>query len=484
MYKRTIVDPLQVVGTDPGSVNFGICHVKIHGFATKPHDITTYYPIISILDWELWNIKKQSIIRFDPTSSTKYKTIDYSKTSALFNNEDENDGIVIGGGGDINMTYLNASINNIILNSKWLFKPYTTPLLGDKQNLPILSTEIQCGHVKNDKFDIMLLSRFLPSSVHMVDLVKGDARKAAGVGSLASRRILHKLLKYGVSNEEYDGRKDDSIAVTRDLLALLDLQDALDFLKNLEQRKPKSQKVDDLTDAFLLAVQTAIDEWQKMKKQVFIIHKKQQEKKNRTPMMQITKECSSCGKTIVKDVKTDYKASNRKEKCQECKLSVVVVKKKKTMTTTTKKKTVTPPLPPSKTKTKDKQNSSTSKEKRKRKSKAIMLPDEGAPPPVASKKKRKRAEKTDNDEPVKKKQKKQKKQKKPASNEKEPSRITIDLTAIKPQFPKYHHDEDDISSRSPSFLEKEVDEISNSFDERVYKVLQKKKAIIKKLDFI
>jgi hypothetical protein len=328
----------------------------------------------------------------------------------------------------------------------------------------MLSTEVQCGHIKNknektgtQKWDITLLSHILPSSIDMVD--RKNKKDAVVVDdNVPDRRLIGKLYKYGVSNEEYDGRKEDSINVTRDLLAVLGLQDAIDFLDNLLVKKP-SQKVDDLADAFLLALQTAIEEWQRMNGKVYIIHKKQQEKINRTPMMKITKQCSVCDKMYEKEVKLQYKAANRKEKCIECKLldPPAPMKKKK------KKKVILPKVIPKKQKKGAK--AIVSNYKKKTKEPAPKKKEKPSPSsPKKKTKKRKRKDSDKDEEPV------TKKQKKTPSPQK---RITLDLTAVKPQFPKNHLNTD------------EEYDVATSFEDRVRKhVSERRKYEATTLEFI
>jgi hypothetical protein len=465
MYKRTLVDPLQVIGTDPGSVNFGLCHVKLHGFMKKEAiddepASSTYLPIVSILNWELWNIKKQLITRFAPTLPKKFVIIDHSKMTTP--SQDEEGG---GPNSDTDTTILKVSLNKLISESGWIFETYRSPLFDNQSTLPMLSTEVQCGHIKNknektgaQKWDITLLSHILPSSIDMVD--RKNKKDAVVVDdNVPDRRLIGKLYKYGVSNEEYDGRKEDSINVTRDLLAVLGLQDAIDFLDNLLVKKP-SQKVDDLADAFLLALQTAIEEWQRMNGKVYIIHKKQQEKINRTPMMKITKQCSVCDKMYEKEVKLQYKAANRKEKCIECKLldPPAPMKKKKKQ-----KKTVPPVVTPKK----QKKGVPKAPVPSKKRTKEPAPKKKEKPSPSSPKKKtnkRKRKDSNKDEEPV------TKKQKKTPSPQK---RITLDLTAVKPQFPKNHLNTD------------EEYDVATSFEDRVRKhVSERRKYEATTLEFI
>jgi hypothetical protein len=141
--------------------------------------------------------------------------------------------------------------------------------------LPALVSEQQCGiHKQKNNMvsvNVYVMAHLLPSLVRLVDQSLG----------VVGRDILIRARKYGMMNDgelDYGGRKKTSYAVTKSLLKICGQEHhthLLAFLKSIAAQqkqqttkggKKKEAKLDDICDAFLLALQYCIERMLELKK--------------------------------------------------------------------------------------------------------------------------------------------------------------------------------------------------------------------------
>lgn len=127
--------------------------------------------------------------------------------------------------------------------------------LGGSQVLPSLCLEQQHDHTKRT-VHTATMTRMQRETQH---LVEGYDRQRGDAGL---RIIILKQKKYAMHNNGDHGdnsaRKETSIAIARNLFTQYLAQEYLDFL---EQTHLSGHEVDDMTDAFLLALEWIIDHY-------------------------------------------------------------------------------------------------------------------------------------------------------------------------------------------------------------------------------
>jgi len=253
MHRREI----RCIGVDPGLVNHAICRIAFRGFEYRraaqdgaPAGALTKVPLFDILDWELWNLKRKITYRNDGTGRVR-------------TNKYENTGTV-----SEELLPMGAHMNQFVRDAAWLFEKDE----HTQQLVPLIS-ELQCGHVKRgNTAEVYAIAHLLPCAIRANDLCNQDGH---------TRRIVSGARKYGIRRDEKAGRtpqeealiyqrhKQKSEEVGKALLTLLGHKQWLTFLNLIEMaqkrdspNKKKAPQVHDLTDALLLALHWAVQEWE------------------------------------------------------------------------------------------------------------------------------------------------------------------------------------------------------------------------------
>ena len=245
----------QTIGIDPGSVNFSIGKIEFKGFRYND-DYTEEIPIFKPINIEHWNLKTGVGIRNSiPYEGGKCEIFNIVKSNELH------------AGGTATATTINSwisSLDHFILNSNWIFESYIADINTNQMLLPTISVENQFDHIKShgNKFDMYLISNTVQSSIHMCDIIKNKDVNSKSSLLFSYRKIIKSSLKYGIRNNGslvYTDRKAEVINITRSLFKLLELDNWIVFLDSV---LAMGQKIDDLCDALLLALQSAIDSYE------------------------------------------------------------------------------------------------------------------------------------------------------------------------------------------------------------------------------
>lgn len=245
---------IHVIGNDPGSVNFTICEITLDGM-TYSEDYTEVTPRVVIHNWEVWNLKTLWGIR------RKRGTSQYEKYNLARREQAANPFIKGGDDERDNIAQWLINMNHFILHNTWIREDRT----GSPNNnqLPTLAVEVQLDHIKNHsvRADMHTISNSFASSVYQNDLVHAHQEMTSNAEVLTDPRlIIRRAVKYGLPHNgsigDHDDRKVEAIKVAFNLLKKLGLHEWVGFLETV---KKSGQKIDDLADSFLLALQTAID---------------------------------------------------------------------------------------------------------------------------------------------------------------------------------------------------------------------------------
>lgn len=243
------------IGMDPGTVNLAAIRILFHKLAyTK--DGLEEIPQFDILNWELWNLKTGRGLRPKEEDCVDAKG-DWVKEMGFerFRLPIARDAREPGQPDTIH-TWL-SSLNHFISASPWIFE--------ERGGLADVTVENQFDHIKTAyiRHEMFLLSNVFHSSIAMLDL---EANKAHLPHRLHYRIFAQRSLKYGMRNDGalgYGDRKETSEAIAHSLLGLLDKKEWLDFLRKVEE---SGQKLDDLCDALLLALQECVTRYEEKRK--------------------------------------------------------------------------------------------------------------------------------------------------------------------------------------------------------------------------
>lgn len=243
--------PNEVVGVDPGYRNYAIAKLSFSELRYN-REGTTEMPIFMPLHMEVWDLQNSRCIRnsrADGGPCEMYR-IPHSLTQPT------------------TITQWLPSLNHFFLRSTWLRESFKLKEDGP----PLLATvtvENQCGHIKNGKFDFFKIGNATETSIHMADL----CHLGLEYKKLLTRIIGKSAKKYGVPNDHarkknddtrfYPGRKDTAVMVVRTLFKDLGLVGWIAFLDSVEAM---GQKVDDMCDALLLALQVAVNQYEEQQK--------------------------------------------------------------------------------------------------------------------------------------------------------------------------------------------------------------------------
>ena len=254
----------RTIGVDPGTRNLALCQLRFEGFRYDPATMEQI-PLVTPLHLELWDIKSGICLRNSAADGGRFERCSTRVEMRVTDDKDT----------DIDDWI--AQMNHFIVRSDWIFEREE-----DEGELAMLTVENQCDHIKTKgkRWDMFLVSNIFASSVDIMDKHNAaidalDKAAASGVALVVSnnplnrpKRPLHhrtfakSSAKYGIKSDGalvYGGRKSTGVDITRELFRLLGLTRWILFLDSVEN---SGQKIDDLCDAFLLALQYAIDEYE------------------------------------------------------------------------------------------------------------------------------------------------------------------------------------------------------------------------------
>lgn len=234
-----------VVGIDPAYKNFAIVKLRFTG-VRYINNFTEELPIFEPTNMEIWNLRDARGIRNTLSSGGAAET--YRIPYALIHPTKITDWL--------------ASLNHFLLRANWVFEAYSATEGGPADLLPRVTVENQCDHIKNGRFDMFRIGNACETSIHMRDLCE----KGTSFNRLMTRVMGKSARKYGILSDGsllYAERKGAAIDVTRALFKELNLNGWIDFLDGVLKI---GQKIDDLCDALLLALQVAMDEYETKQK--------------------------------------------------------------------------------------------------------------------------------------------------------------------------------------------------------------------------
>lgn len=246
----------RVVGVDPGYVNFAICQIEFRGLRYSD-DYTEEIPVFSILHWQIWDLRAgMSMCNSQATGgrytrcSTRARPLPGDTLEANVKASTLDDWL--------------AQMNHFITRSAWLFER-----AGDDQTLPDVTVENQFDQIKSrgNKFDMLLISRQFSGSVDALDKRNAETVPPGQQRPMHARKFAKSTLKHGIKNNgelTYGGRKGTGVEITYALLRQLGLVEWIAFLTSVASA---GQKIDDLCDAFLLALIYATREYEEYLKQ-------------------------------------------------------------------------------------------------------------------------------------------------------------------------------------------------------------------------
>ncbi len=248
--------PTEVIGVDVGYRNFAICKIRFEGLRYN-RETMEEMPIFTVTHMEMWDLMNSRCLRNSQSDGGKLEI--YRIPYSLIN--------------PTNINQWLCSLNHFLNRSPWIFEKYSetedSPLI-----LPRVTVENQCGHIlknknkkkyrhngeedKYDGYDMFRIGAAVETSIHMRDLCD----EGPDFKKLLTRVIGKSALKYGIKSDgslKYPVRKEDSIEITRALLKELGMHNWLVYLDSLLDMK---QKIDDICDAILLALQVAVTEYE------------------------------------------------------------------------------------------------------------------------------------------------------------------------------------------------------------------------------
>ncbi len=274
---------IRVLGCDIGTINFAICMLEFKGY-TYNEDKSDFQPDYNILLWELWNLKERKIISIKNngtyeinsfTSSDDEYASSYHSGDDTDEDEEEEEDVKLY---DILKSKMKGTdfqqwrdtLVEMTSKNKKIFEEYTC--LTGKSDRSVIAVENQMDHVsqlrKNSdkggphKVQMYTLSNVFLSCIRATDISKYNYSK---------RIVCNRAAKYGIAQTgelSYYQRKKASENTTFDLLRLTSIHRLyITALKKLW--KFEKQKLDDLTDAFLLALKVSAElyeNYQKYKK--------------------------------------------------------------------------------------------------------------------------------------------------------------------------------------------------------------------------
>lgn len=252
----------RAIGNDPGEVHNCWCDLSLHGWKFKeaerrkegeaPIDSPLFVaanvtapsfvkvPCFTIHHWEHWDLKRK--IKYSADANWRVHTDKYE------NRGEKKESLVA----------MTTNLVQMIGATDWLFPEAPAPLV------PFIR-EVQAGPIKQHQMKSECLATATKDEIHALD--KEHERGNERFFGLAAR-------KYGLPNDgklEYEGRKDESEAICRALCRLTghpEYEHYLDLVILAQKRDCPgfTAKVDDMTDAMLLALQHCVVEDERRQK--------------------------------------------------------------------------------------------------------------------------------------------------------------------------------------------------------------------------
>lgn len=241
---QTLINELRAVAFDPGISNLGAVLVRYWGEKVKKDANGQFVtvPQFEVLRKELWDLKR----------SMSYEQ-HHEKTNIVRNKFDQKNGNMP----IDNLIHLGDRLSLMLASKEWINESYRSLLFenGEKDVLPAIVTEVQCGFVKNHELDCTVVGHLLPWIIKSMDRSRG----------IEDREILARQKKYSLKRgkgDDYDDRKEDSEEIARKLFAECGMTREIIFLNALKAARKRdipngttSQiKANDVTDAVLLAL--------------------------------------------------------------------------------------------------------------------------------------------------------------------------------------------------------------------------------------
>lgn len=254
----------RTIGNDPGEVHNCWCDLSLQGWQFKqaerrrdgdaPIDSPLFaapgvsepafvkVPRFTIHHWEHWDVKRK--IKYSADANWRVHTDKYE------NRGEKKETLVA----------MTTNLVEMIGATDWLFPEAPAPLV------PFVR-EVQAGPIKQHQMKSECLATATTDEIRAHDTEHG--RGGERLFALAAR-------KYGLPNDgklEYEGRKEESEAICRALCRLTDhpeYEKYLDLVILAQKRDCPgfTAKVDDMTDAMLLALQHCVVEDERRQKAI------------------------------------------------------------------------------------------------------------------------------------------------------------------------------------------------------------------------
>lgn len=123
---------VRVISSDPGTRNYGICHLSYwgHKFIKDEKGEWVKIPLFEILNWCLYDLKTAIVYHKSKTSASVVR----EKYESQNNNLPKDD-----------LLHLGNSVSLFATNNEWLYQTYRSDLLskGEEDILPSIVTELQ-----------------------------------------------------------------------------------------------------------------------------------------------------------------------------------------------------------------------------------------------------------------------------------------------------------------------------------------------------
>lgn len=237
------------MGFDVGTRHAGYCLLEYYGrrlIANSSGDAAVKSQIhFKILHWEEWDLispqphEKQEAEGEEEEEIGKRRFV--RATRMMETVKDDREGIIL----------WRDRLAERIAHCPLLFEPYASPV--SDSDLPIVIVENQMDQIKKKRYDpkgpMYVLANVMFAAIRAIDTSKG----------YAPRLMHYQMGKYHVVHGEKRSRlelKKEAVKETRKILVTTEKWDAIE---QMDANKRRTGQVHDMADAFLLALQAAID---------------------------------------------------------------------------------------------------------------------------------------------------------------------------------------------------------------------------------
>lgn len=232
----------EIIGFDPAYLNYAVVKLRFErlDYRRTEDGSLEEMPIFTVSHMEVWNLRDGKVLRNSEPDGGKAET--YLVPRSMVHPTGIKEWL--------------ATLNHIIARSPWIHETYSVEE-GSVPVLPAVTIEIQCDHIKNGRFDMFRIGNCTETSIHMADLYQ----HGLAMTKLFTRQLGRSARKYGIKSNgslEYVERKDASIGIVRTLFKALGLDNWLAYLDSVVKM---GQKIDDLCDSLLLALNIAVEEF-------------------------------------------------------------------------------------------------------------------------------------------------------------------------------------------------------------------------------